>query len=300
MYIRKIIKIPKVLILFLVKSRFFRILPDSVYLKIQYRLSTNDKLTLANPVTFNEKLQWLKLNDRKSWYPSIVDKFEVRKFVSKKIGSTYLVPLINKWNKFEDINFEKLPNQFVLKTTHDSGGVVVCKNKDQLDFKKAKKILNKSLETNYFHVEREWPYKNIKPQIICEKLLIDDNHDDLRDYKLLCFNGEAKIIQVISERSPKSFKVNYFNRAWEPLNIKRRRYEASKKHIPTPMNLNDMIKISEKLSEGIPFARIDLYEVNNKIYFGEITLYPASGFMDFLYKEDDIKLGKMLNIAQEN
>lgn len=294
----KVLKKPKLIPLYLLKLKLFKFLPDEIFIKLIYYFSMDIKINLKNPVNFNEKLQWLKLYDRNPMYTSLVDKLEVRKYVEDIIGEDYLVPLYGVWDKAEDIDFESLPNEFVLKCTHDSGGVVICQDKKLLDKQKTIRLLKKSLHKNYYYVEREWPYKNIEPKIICEKYLKDETENSLNDYKFMCFNGEPKIIQVISGRDGRGFFVNHFDVNWEPISIPRKRYSESKSHFPPPTSLSEMLVLCKKLSKQLPFTRIDLYQIQDKIYFGEITFYPASGYMDFANYKDNLKLGKLIKLPK--
>jgi hypothetical protein len=184
---------PKLILLYLLNFKVFRIIPDKMYLKIKYRLRIGKKLDLENPKTYNEKLQWLKLYDRKPEYTMMVDKYEVRKYIAKTIGEEYLIPLLGVYERYEEINFDDLPNQFVLKPNHTSGDIFICKDKSIIDHVKLKKEINKWLKRRYYWVHREWPYKNIKPRVICEKYL----QDNITDYKFMCFNGELKMIEIV-------------------------------------------------------------------------------------------------------
>ena len=189
----KALKKPKIAIINIMNLKFFRLLPDKIFIKIEYYLVMNKKLNLDNPKTFNEKLQWLKINDRKDIYTKIVDKYEVREYISQKIGEEYLIPLIGVWDEFDEIDFSKLPNKFVLKPTHTSGNVFICKDKSKIDYKDLKRKVNKWMKRRYYWVHREWPYKNVKPRIICEEYISDkDSTPD--DYKVMCFNSKEKLI----------------------------------------------------------------------------------------------------------
>ncbi len=276
-----------------------RILPDKMYLKILYKKCTKNKLDLSNPQTFNEKLQWLKLNNRKDEYTKMVDKYEVKKYVANIIGEQYIIPTIGVYDKFKDIDFDKLPNQFVLKCTHDSGGIVICKNKNNFDKTKARKILNFSLRRNYFYYSREYPYKNVKRRIIAEKYMQDEACKDLRDYKLFCFDGECKLIQVDFDRF-KNHRRNLYDLNWnliEDLSIK---YPSDKNVIiEKPSNLDEMLEIARKLSKNIPFVRVDLYLINGKIYFGELTFFHGGGYEKFTPEEWNKKLGDMIKINKK-
>ena len=268
-------------------------IPSPVYLKLKYYYHFGEKLNLKNPRTFNEKLQWLKLHNRNPQYTKMVDKYEVKKYVSKVLDKQYVIPTLEVWNTFEEIDFDALPNQFVLKCTHDSGGLVVCKDKDKLDVKEAKKKINQSLQNNYYYNGREWPYKNVKPRIIAEQYMADD----LRDYKLFCFNGVPRMTLVCSERFTKGgLKEDFYDEAWNHLEIQRPAYGNAVLPIERPKQYELMKELAAKLSEKMTFARIDFYEVNEKVYFGEITFYPASGFAGFTPEEWDLRLGDWIKL----
>lgn len=267
---------------------------DKTYLKILYKNRMREKLNLENPQTFNEKLQWLKLHDRNELYTTLVDKYEVKKYVSNIIGEKYIIPTLGIYDKFEEINFDSLPNQFVLKCTHDSGSVVICKNKNFFDKEKARKKIEKSLKKNFYYLSREWPYKNVKPRILVETYMQDEKKEDLLDYKLLSFNGKVKCSFVCSERqSEKGLAVDFYDRNWEHMSF-RRHYRNSLKNFLKPKNYELMVQLAEKLAENIPFARIDFYEINNHLYFGEITFYPGGGLEEFIPQKYDKVLGKWL------
>lgn len=270
-------------------------LNDEEYLKLKYKLVMGKELNLDNPKTFNEKLQWLKLYDRNSNYIKMVDKYEVKKYVSDILGQEYIIPTLGVWDKFDQIDFDKLPNQFVLKCTHDSGGIVICKNKDVFDKKQAQKIIEKSLSRNYFKSGREWPYKYVKPRIIAEKLL-EDSSGDLKDYKLMCFNGKVKLTFVCSDRfSNKGLKVTFFDNEWNKLPFIRK-YPSDNNIIKKPEKFNKMIELAEKLAVNIPFVRVDFYELDKIIYFGELTFFPGSGLEKFSPDKWDYILGDFINL----
>ena len=276
-----------------------RVIPDKMYLKLLYKKCTKSKLNLDNPQTFNEKLQWLKLNNKKYEYTKMVDKYEVKKYVASIIGEEYIIPTIGVYDKFKDIDFDKLPNQFVLKCTHDSGGVAICEDKNKFDKIKARKILNFSLRRNYFYYSREYPYKNLKRRIIAEKYMKDEISGDLRDYKLFCFNGECKLIQVDFDRFT-NHRRNLYDTDWnliEGLSIK---YPSDKNTIiEKPSNLDEMLEIARKLSKDIPFVRVDLYLINGRIYFGELTFFHGGGYEKFTPEEWNRKLGDMIKIDKK-
>jgi len=271
---------------------------DELYLRILFFLKQRKVLHLKNPQTFSEKLQWLKLHDRKPEYTTMVDKYAVKEYVANIIGEEYIIPTIGVWDKPEDIDWNSLPDKFVLKTTHGGGsvGVVICKDKNSFNKEKAIRNLSQSLKQNIYTELREWPYKNIKKRIIAEELLEDiNNPSDLPDYKFFCFNGDPKYCQVISNRGT-SMTVDFFDKEWkhqpfhEPKN-----YPFSSKTISAPSQHSKMLELASKLSKGHPFLRVDFYEVNNCIFIGELTFFPTSGFGGFNPKEWDQKFGQFIN-----
>lgn len=276
---------------------FYNGIDDANYLKKGFRLTMKRELDLDNPKTFNEKLQWLKLHDRKDIYTKMVDKYEVKKYVADKIGDGYVIPTLGVYDKFDDINFDELPDQFVIKCTHDSGGLVVVKDKNKLDKAAAKKKINKSLRRNYYYSGREWPYKNVKPRIIVEKYMQDiKNKDELTDYKVMCFGGKPKMIFTCTERFSEGLKVTFFDLHWNKMPFERH-YPSSKKDIPKPRNFKKMLNLSEKLASGIPFVRMDWYEINGELYFGEYTFYPGGGMEEFTPEIWDTKIGNMVDLS---
>ncbi len=256
------------------------------------------RLNIEKPKSFNEKLQWLKLNDRNPKYIELVDKYKVREYISKVLGDEYLIPLLGVYNSFQEIDFDKLPNQFVLKPNHTSGNVYLCKDKTKIDYIKLEKEINAWLKREYYWLHREWPYKNVNPKIICEKYIVDETKTQLKDYKFMCFNGEPKIIHVMSDRVDGNYCVNNYDINWNPIDIPRRKFPKNPKEIKRPKRLEEMIDISKKLSKGIPFSRIDLYSTDYGVFFGEITFYPVSGYMDFEYDETDLMLGSWIDLKE--
>lgn len=279
-------------------KKCLRFLPDKSYIKLYYRLRVGRKLNMNNPTTLNEKLQWLKFNYRFPLQSIVSDKLLVREYVKDKIGEKYLIPLIGSWKKYDDIDFSLLPEKFVLKCNHDSGGLVVCNDKEKLNYIEARRKIEKSLNSNFFYIGREYQYRNIKPMILCEKF-ISDNGNVPMDYKIYCFNGVPDVILVCKDRfSKKTHRASYyfFDQEWnfQPLNKgddNIRNVDLSK-----PKNLDEMIEIAKKLSKDFVFARIDLYNVDGKIYFGEITLSPNSGFDPDIKYETDLMFGQKLEI----
>ena len=253
------------------------------------------KLNIEKPVTYNEKLQWLKLNDRNPEYISLVDKFEVRKYISKTIGEEYLIPILGIYDHFDEIDFDRLPNQFVLKCTHNSGGVIICKDKNNLNKKLVKESISGHLKQNYYYSGREWPYKYVKPRIICEKLLNNLTEESLKDYKFFCFNGEPKSLMVVSDRD-KEIRYDYFD-----MDFKHQAYTQqdinSSKVIAKPENYDKMVALARRLSSNIPHVRVDFYELEGKIYFGEMTFFNESGFRHFEPDEYDGIYGSWITIV---
>lgn len=282
---------------------FLSFIPDTFMLRMQYRIKQGKKLNLDNPELFTEKIQWLKLHNRKDIYHSWIDKYAVKDYVASIIGEEYIIPTLGYWNNFDEINFETLPNQFVLKTNIGGGGlnVVVCRDKSKLDFEDARKKLVLTSKVTGVSFGREWPYEGVKTCIIAEKLMQNANDSDLKDYKFFCFNGEPHYCQVIGDRSTDE-TIDFYDRNWNHQEFIGLNLEA--RHANTlaerPKNLSLMQDIARKLSEGQPFLRVDLYEINGKVYFGEITFYPASGYGTFRPSEWDKKLGDLIELSLLN
>ena len=279
-------------------KKCLRFLPDKSYIKLYYRLRVGRKLNMNNPTTLNEKLQWLKFNYRFPLQSIVSDKLLVREYVKDKIGEKYLIPLIGSWKKYDDIDFSLLPEKFVLKCNHDSGGLVVCNDKEKLNHIEARRKIEKSLNSNFFYIGREYQYRNIKPMILCEKF-ISDNGNVPMDYKIYCFNGVPDVILVCKDRfSKNTHRASYyfFDQEWrfQPLNKGDENIKTV--DINKPKNLDEMIDIAKELSKDFVFARIDLYNVDGKIYFGEITLSPNSGFDPDIKYETDLMFGEKLGI----
>lgn len=274
-------------------------LPDKTYLQLYYFAKNKRFINFKNPTTFNEKIQWLKIYDRNPLYTTLVDKVEVKKYVSEKIGNEYIIPTLGVWDNPYDIDFDKLPNQFVLKCNHDSGEVFICKDKACFDKKYALKKLSQLLKDDFYLIGREWPYKNVKRKIIAEEYIsnsVIEEDDDLIDYKFMCFNGKVKCIFTCSERnSDQGLKVTFFDLDWKVLPFERS-FPKSKIKIEKPKNFKLMVNLAEKLAENIPFVRIDFYEHNGKAFFGEYTFYPGCGFEKFSPEEWDKTLGDWLII----
>lgn len=256
--------------------------PDKAFQKWDYKIHTGRKLNLRHPVTFQEKLQWMKYYYRNPEFTKLVDKYEVRDYVKEKIGEEYLVPLYGVYNSWNEIDFSALPDAFVIKCTHDSGSVVICKNKSAFDYDAAKKKIEEGLARNQFYLSREWPYKNVKPRIIIEKYLIDEKSGDLPDYKFFCFDGKVKILESNTERQSKTgTKTDFYTPEFELIKMKEKGYPNSNKNHSKPENFDAMKQFAETLSANYPFIRVDFNLANNHIWFGELTLYHCGGRMLF-------------------
>ena len=289
------IKNPRKILQYVTNKPIFSRMSDENYLKMKYRVNLGKRMNLENPKTFNEKMQWLKLNDHKDIYTQMVDKYAVKQLVAKKIGEEYLIPTIGVWENFEDIDFEKLPNQFVLKTTHDSGTVIVCRDKATLDIEAARKKINGRIGYNYYYSCREWPYKNVKPRIIAERFMQDRDFPVLNVFKVFNFNNGEQIIQAIQNDKTPLERIDYFDTNWNKL-VLRQNYQNSDTPLPRPQTLEKMLQISKELSQGFAFLRTDFYEVNGKLYFSEFTFYSDAGFAYFEPAEWDKILGDRINL----
>ena len=278
-----------------------RVLTDKAYVKLRYRMIFKKKLNLKNPQTYNEKLQWLKLYDRKPEYSKLVDKFEVKKHVADIIGEKYIIPTLGVWDRFEDIDFDSLPNQFVLKCTHDSGGLIICKDKTKLDIENAKRTINASLKENYYWQGREWPYKNLRPRIIAEKFMVDESGYELKDYKFFCFNGEVKALFIAKDRSKgdDAIKFDFFDADFNHLPFTNGHTNSEPPYFK-PQGFEEMKVLASKLSENLPQARIDFYNINGQIYFGEITFFHWGGMMPFTPEEWDKTFGDWIILPEKN
>lgn len=274
------------------------LIPDKQYLKMLFRLKMGCRLDLKNPKTFNEKLQWLKLYDRKPEYTTMVDKYAVKEYVANIIGEEYVIPTLGVWNKPGDIEWDKLPNQFVLKTTHSGGstGVVICRDKDHLDKQLAMEKLKVSLGKNVFHTSREWPYKNVHPRIIAEKYMADN----IIDYKFFCFNGVVKAMFVATDRQKEGedVKFDFFDADYNHLPF-RQGHENAKELPQCPKSFVLMKRLAESLSRNIPQVRVDLYEIDGRPYFGEMTFFHFGGWVPFNPEIWDKKMGEWLELPNE-
>lgn len=269
--------------------RISAVIPDSLYLKIVYRIRVKKKCNLTNPQTYTEKIQKMKLEDHNPLYPVIADKYEVRKYVAERIGSEYLPELYGIYDSEKQINYSELPSQFVLKTTHDSGGCIIVSDRCDSSPEHINKKLHKLLSRNFYWKGREWCYKEIKPRVLCEELLIDTEKNDLYDYKFFCFHGEPKLLFVATDRGHGT-KFDFFDLEFKHLDIKNH-YPNTTKVIEKPDNFEQMIELARILARDFEQVRVDFYNIKGKIYFGELTLYHFSGLERFEPDEWDYKLG---------
>ena len=297
--IRNFIESPYKRILYLSKLGFYDRMDDKKYLQKLYKAAFGKELDWDNPQTFNEKLQWLKLYDRKPIYTTMVDKYEVKKYVAEKIGEEYIISTLGVWDNFDDIDFDKLPDQFVLKCTHDSGGLVICKDKRKLDIATAKKKMEKALRTSFYSEFREWPYKDVKPRIIAEQYMADES-GGLIDYKFFCFDGVPRIMFIATDRENpnEETKFDFFDMDFNHLDI-RNGHPNAKLPPRKPKRFELMKQLASKLSNGIPHVRVDMYEVNGKVYFGELTFYHWGGVVKFEPDSWDKILGDWLVLPRK-
>ncbi len=267
---------------------------DETYVKWDFWWGLGRFPDLEHPKTYNEKLSWLKLHARRPEYTMMVDKYDAKEYVKGIIGEEYIIPSYGVWDQFDDIDFDTLPDQFVLKTTHDSGWVIICKDKSKFDKKAARKKVAESMKRNLYNTHREYPYKDLKPRVIIEKLMVETGSNSLKDYKFFCFDGAVKMLFIATDR-PLDTRFDFFDREFNHLPFKQGHPLASKP-IEKPEGFEEMIAIAEKLSKGIPHVRVDLYNINGKIYFGELTFFHFGGTVPFKPKEWDYKIGEWLNL----
>ena len=273
------------------------VLSDKTFIKIEYRNRMRKKLNLKTPQTFNEKLQWLKIYDRKPIYTTMVDKYEVKNYVADKIGDEYIIPTLGVWDSFDEIDFDSLPDQFVLKCTHDSGGLVICKDKSKLNKEKAKKKIELSLNRNYYYHGREWAYKDVKPRVIAEKYMEDKNSKDLKDYKFFCFDGKVKAMFIATDRFTHGVetKFDFYDTNFEHLPFTNGHPNAECV-IEKPKHFEKMKELAEILSKGIPQIRVDFYEIDDEVYFGELTFFHWSGMVPFVPEKWDYVFGEWIEL----
>ena len=278
------------------KAGLTRFVPDELHIRLMYRALLGKSIDLSNPTTFNEKLNWLKLHDRNPLYNTLVDKLAVKPWVAEKIGPEYVTKTYAYWDSAEEINIDGLPNQFVLKTNHDSGGISICRDKSSYDLNAARKLMSKHLKHNYFWWTREWPYKDVVPVVMAEEYLEDiDSDAGLDDYKVTCIGGTPEFIEVHRGRFSKH-TCNYYDVDWNPIDIEWADIPVADVEIPRPQNLDKMLRLSESLSNGIPQIRCDWYDLEKRLIFGELTLFNGAGF-DYIDEENDRRLGSLIDLS---
>lgn len=289
----KLLKTPGKMIAPLAQKGFFDWMSDETYLKMRFRMEMGYKLDLKNPRTYNEKLQWLKLYDRNPLYPQIVDKYRAKEYVASIIGEQYIIPTLGIYDSYEAIDFDALPQQFVLKCTHDSGSIYICRDKSCLDRERAEFVLKHGLKKDPVRYAREWPYSQVPRRIIAEQYMEDESHQELKDYKIFTFSGKAALIQVDYGRFHQH-KRNLYTLDWEYIDASFL-YPTDPQHvIPRPEKLELMIELAERLSQKLPHVRVDFYSIGSRIYFGEMTLYHGAGFEKFKPVEWETKMGDWL------
>lgn len=282
-----------------VKKRWHYFYDDKEFLSRVFKRQMGYDLDIEHPKTFNEKLQWLKLHDRNSAYIQMVDKYAVKEYIAQKIGEEYVIPTLGVYETFDEIAFEKLPDQFVLKCTHDSGSVVICRDKKNFNMIKVKEVLQSKLKRNLYWMGREWPYKNVRPRIIAEMFMKDKAAEDLIDFKFYCFHGEPKFLYVSAGlENHATARISFYNLDLSEAVFQRSDFKHFAQLPKIPTHYQEMIDVARKLSEGIPFVRIDLYEINEKVYFSEFTFTPSAGWMPFESYKWDLALGELLDLAR--
>lgn len=274
-----------------------KFLSDETYIKMMYFCRFGKKIDLEDPVTFNEKLQWLKLHDRAPIYTRLVDKCAVKQYVSDVIGEAHVIPSYGVWDRFDEIDLDRLPDRFVLKCSHDSGGLFICRDRSQMDIKAVQKKINRSLKRNYYWAGREWPYKNVPPKILAEKYMEDDGDEGLIDYKFYCFHGIPRFLYISKGlEEHKTAQISFLSMDWEREWFKRDDFRSFEKVPERPSGFEEMEDIARKLSKGIPFVRVDLYFIDGQVYFSELTFSPCSGFMRFVPEGADKEIGGYLQL----
>lgn len=295
--LKKLFREPRTAARKLLGTKLAQILPDQTHVRLNYWACSGKKLRLKEPVTFNEKIQWLKLNDRREVYPICADKLRVRDYVAQKLGEEYLIPLLGSWETAQQVDFDTLPQQFVIKCNHNSGlGMCICKDKSKLDQQKVRKELEAGLKENYYKGGREWSYRDIPRRIVAEAFL-SDGSGSLADYKIHVFNGEPKFILVCADRFEGSgLTEDFYTPQWEHMDLRRPGIPNAKKPQEKPELLEQMLECARKLAVEFPFVRTDFYVCNGKIYFGEMTFYPASGMVAFDPPQWDETFGSWLQL----
>ena len=298
--ILKKLKTPEYYLLSLDKIGLIR-LNDKKYLELYYKYKFGYRPDFEHPKTLNEKIQWMKLYYRKPILPRLVDKATAKEEVAKIIGEKYIIPTIGVYDSFDNINFDELPDQFVIKCTHDCASVILCRDKKDFDIEKARKKITKALKVKYYgRIQREWVYSQIKPRIIIEKFMANDKNEDIADYKFFCFNGEPTIMYISKGlENHATASISFADMDYQISDIKRADYKALKELPPKPKSFEEMKRIAKKLSKDFPQVRVDFYEVQGKPYFGELTFYTCGGMIEWEKREYDERLGKMLELPEK-
>lgn len=302
---------PRMLWVFFANRGFFDQMDDGLYLRKRFKCLMGKELRLDKPITFNEKLQWLKIYDRKPVYNTMVDKYEAKLYVANIIGEEYIIPTLGVWNSFDEIEIDELPDRFVLKNTNDSGGIFFVNDKNDFNKDLARKILQKGFKRNFYYIGREWPYKDVKSRIIAEEYMSiwDDKKEvfagqtginGIVDYKFYCFKGEPLFLYVSQGLdNHDTARISFVSLKWERLPFYRTDYKEFDKIPPKPDHFEEMLCISRKLSKGTLFLRVDLYEINNRVFFSELTFFPCSGYMPFNDEKYDVAIGDLLKLDIE-
>lgn len=275
-------------------SNFLGFVPDRPYLKMVYYMKTGERLNLDNPVGFNEKQNWLKLNDIHPEYTKLVDKYEVRSVIKELLGDGYMFPLLGVWNNYDEINFSSLPEKFVLKCTHDSQSVKIIENKEAINHEEFRKFYKGRLKVNPFNMGREYPYKNVKPRIIAEALM--EAEGGINDYKFFCFDGKPTIMFIATDRASGDTRFDFYDMEFNHLDIVNIHPRSDKGGAPKPVCFEEMKRIAAKCSQGMKFVRIDLYEINDKVYFGEYTFFHGGAFWPMKPEHWEKDLGDLIKI----
>ena len=273
-----------------------RLLPAKWWVAIDYRYHMKRKCSFKNPQTFNEKLCWMKVYYKNNERAILVDKYAVNQYIAEKIGEDHLIPLLGVWERFDDIDLDTLPEQFVLKPNHTSGDVFICTDKSKIDKGALRETVNRWMKRNYYHQGREWEYKNIKPRIIAQQYLVDSDGQGAKDYKFLCFNGKPRCLYTCQDRRDETgLKINYYDMQWKPMPLLKE-HSVNGRTLERPESFEEMVRICEVLAEPFPFVRLDLYEAGGKTYFGEFTFCPDAGVKRFIPEEWDYTLGSWLEL----
>ena len=304
--IKKYMHNPRLVYLALTSKGLTKWVPDRTHLCLTYRAKLGSWPDLDSPETFTEKMQWLKLHDRNPAYTTMVDKYCAKDFIASRVGPEYIVKSLAVWSSADDIDPSGLPEKFVLKTNHDCGGVLICTDKDCFDLDDAKAFFRRHLKRNYFYGCREWPYKNVKPVVFAEEFLEsegdnahdeDDNWEGIDEFDFFCFDGEPRLISYChGDKNDSEKRYNdFYDTEWNLLPLTMG-YASSEETIPAPKQLSEMLELSRKLSEGVPFLRVDLFICKGQVLVGELTFYPWGGFMPFGPAETEGTLGEMVSL----